>query len=437
MKAPAYRLNVAKANASGPVSAHGPVQRRANKTGLPDTLKAGIEHLSGHSMDDVKVHYNSSRPAALQAHAYAQGTDTHLAPGQERHLPHEAWHVVQQKQGRVKPTRQLKGKTAINDNRGLEKEADVMGQRALRTNREPDVASLALATAGYDTVQLGGGNRGTETVKYGLGGLIVGAALCWLLMQSPGLALTWWPLLALFLPTILGSWQGYREGLKQEEDAEEWENLQPILKLFPNQEPEALEGEIETFKKQKEFDGGDSFIVSYKQRRAFERRLNTGEGFLWVYTEDKDLRIGSKEKNQHSVVAGGKKVYGAGEGEKPAAASPVTDQLGTIRQLELRVKKFNDGRGTYEAMLKEAKENLKKLKQEAKPNTFPNDVIRINLRSGHYMPDLTMDEWQLATYAWKQAGYKTIMRTGGGNAFLPKDRPKDDTQDGKEDKKNK
>lgn len=61
---------------------------------------------SGHSMDNVKVHYNSSEPASLQAHAYAQGTDIHLASGQERHLPHEAWHIVQQAQGRVKPTTQ-------------------------------------------------------------------------------------------------------------------------------------------------------------------------------------------------------------------------------------------------------------------------------------------------------------------------------------------
>lgn len=35
---------------------------------------------------------------------YSQGTDIHIGPGQEKHLPHEAWHVVQQKQGRVKPT---------------------------------------------------------------------------------------------------------------------------------------------------------------------------------------------------------------------------------------------------------------------------------------------------------------------------------------------
>ena len=45
-------------------------------------------------MDDVNVHYNSNKPAQLQAHAYAQGTDIHLGPGQEKHLPHEAWHVV-------------------------------------------------------------------------------------------------------------------------------------------------------------------------------------------------------------------------------------------------------------------------------------------------------------------------------------------------------
>lgn len=108
-----------------------PLQRQPNNTGLPDNLKSGIENLSGYSMDDVKVHYNSDKPAQLQAHAYAQGTDIHVAPGQEKHVPHEAWHVVQQKEGRVQPTKQLKGTTNINDDAGLEKEADVMGAKAM------------------------------------------------------------------------------------------------------------------------------------------------------------------------------------------------------------------------------------------------------------------------------------------------------------------
>jgi Domain of unknown function (DUF4157) len=108
------------------------IQRKANNTGLPNNLKSGIENLSGHSMDDVKVHYNSDKPAQLNAHAYAQGSDIHIASGQEKHLPHEAWHVVQQKQGRVKPTLQMKGKVNINDDAGLEKEADVMGAKAMQ-----------------------------------------------------------------------------------------------------------------------------------------------------------------------------------------------------------------------------------------------------------------------------------------------------------------
>ena len=108
------------------------VQRKENNTGLPDNLKSGIENLSGISMDDVKVHRNSDKPAQLNAHAYAQGTDIHLGTGQEKHLPHEAWHVVQQKQGRVQPTKQLKGKVNVNDDSKLEKEADIMGNRALQ-----------------------------------------------------------------------------------------------------------------------------------------------------------------------------------------------------------------------------------------------------------------------------------------------------------------
>lgn len=104
-------------------------QQKPNNTGLPDNLKAGVESLSGFSMDDVKVHYNSSQPATVQALAYTQGTDIHVAPGQERHLPHEAWHVAQQLAGRVEPTTEVGG-MPVNDNIGLEHEADVMGARA-------------------------------------------------------------------------------------------------------------------------------------------------------------------------------------------------------------------------------------------------------------------------------------------------------------------
>ena len=102
---------------------------RPNNTGMPDNLKSGIESLSGFSMDDVRVHYNSSKPATVQALAYTQGTDIHVAPGQEKHLPHEAWHVAQQMAGRVSPTTNING-MPVNDNAALEHEADVMGEKA-------------------------------------------------------------------------------------------------------------------------------------------------------------------------------------------------------------------------------------------------------------------------------------------------------------------
>tara|TARA_A100000164_G_scaffold275481_1_gene247492 strand:- start:135 stop:929 length:795 start_codon:yes stop_codon:yes gene_type:complete len=110
--------------------AEGQTASKGNQTGLPDNLKSGIESLSGMSMDSVQVHYNSDKPAQLNALAYAQGSNIHVGPGQEKHVPHEAWHVVQQAQGRVNPTKETSGGTQINDDKSLETEADVMGAKA-------------------------------------------------------------------------------------------------------------------------------------------------------------------------------------------------------------------------------------------------------------------------------------------------------------------
>ncbi|MFT4925242.1 MAG: hypothetical protein ACI8WB_001334, partial [Phenylobacterium sp.] len=115
--------------------ADGAVQRRVeaapNRTGLPDGLKSGMENLSGFNLDHVRVHRGSSKPAAVQAHAYAQGSDIHLASGQEKHLPHELGHVVQQMQGRVRANTSVNG-VGVNDDAGLEGDATRMGAGALQ-----------------------------------------------------------------------------------------------------------------------------------------------------------------------------------------------------------------------------------------------------------------------------------------------------------------
>jgi hypothetical protein len=64
-----------------PESVKKKVSEKTGNSGLPDALKSGIESLSGFNLDDVRVHYNSNKPATLQAHAYSQGNDIHLGSG--------------------------------------------------------------------------------------------------------------------------------------------------------------------------------------------------------------------------------------------------------------------------------------------------------------------------------------------------------------------
>jgi hypothetical protein len=103
---------------------------RENKTGMPTGLKDRMENLSGMDLSDVRVHRNSSKPDRMNALAYTEGRDIHLAPGQDQHLAHEAWHAVQQKEGRVAPSIQTKTR-ALNHDNGLESEADRMGDKAM------------------------------------------------------------------------------------------------------------------------------------------------------------------------------------------------------------------------------------------------------------------------------------------------------------------
>lgn len=94
-----------------------------NRTGIPNHVKAGFEKRSGYSFDDVRVHYNSHKPAQFQALAYTQGNHVYMGPGQERHLSHELGHVVQQMEGRVRPKGTVNG-APVNDEKRLEREAD-------------------------------------------------------------------------------------------------------------------------------------------------------------------------------------------------------------------------------------------------------------------------------------------------------------------------
>lgn len=166
------QLMTSQAGASATSSAGG-------GSGMPEELQAGLKRMSGMDLSDVSVHRNSPEPAKLDALAYAQGNDIHLGPGQDTHLPHEAWHVVQQRQGRVQPSMQM-GDTAINDDASLEREASAMGEQAQAAGKDgaptegaagpaaegraDSAASAGPAASGPATAQLMWNGQGSKQI---------------------------------------------------------------------------------------------------------------------------------------------------------------------------------------------------------------------------------------------------------------------------------
>ena len=100
---------------------------KENRTGIPTQLKERMEQRTELSFDDVRVHYNSGMPSKLGALAYTQGNQVEIGPGQERHLPHELGHVVQQKLGLVRANAMHPLGVAMNTEEALERQADEIG----------------------------------------------------------------------------------------------------------------------------------------------------------------------------------------------------------------------------------------------------------------------------------------------------------------------
>ena len=101
--------------------------KHKNRTGIPTELKERLEQSTGISLSDVRVHYNSALPEKLDALAYTKGNHVEIGPGQERHLPHELGHVVQQKLGLVRANAMHPSGEALNTDAGLERQADEIG----------------------------------------------------------------------------------------------------------------------------------------------------------------------------------------------------------------------------------------------------------------------------------------------------------------------
>lgn len=116
-------------------------RRRKNNTGIPEAIKREAEELSGVSLDDVRIFYKSPEPAKYGAFAFTQGKNIYIAPGQEKHIGHEVWHAVQQKQNRVKG-KSYEGGLA-NFDKNLEMEADTFDRKWINKVVPGEIAHLA------------------------------------------------------------------------------------------------------------------------------------------------------------------------------------------------------------------------------------------------------------------------------------------------------
>ncbi len=96
---------------------------------LPSHIRAHHEAASGVSLHDAQVFRNSPLPERWSAEALTFRNRVFLGPGKERHLAHEAWHVVQQKRNAVHAEFRI-GETGVNTSARFENEADRMGARA-------------------------------------------------------------------------------------------------------------------------------------------------------------------------------------------------------------------------------------------------------------------------------------------------------------------
>ncbi|MDB4958767.1 MAG: hypothetical protein JWO36_6336 [Myxococcales bacterium] len=106
---------------------------------LPAEVRTKMEGSFGADFSKVRIH-QTGQAEAIGAQAFAQGENIHFAAGKydpnstagQELLGHELAHVVQQRQGRVAPTMQMKGGLGVNDDAALEHEADVMGALAVQ-----------------------------------------------------------------------------------------------------------------------------------------------------------------------------------------------------------------------------------------------------------------------------------------------------------------
>lgn len=204
-------------------------------------------------------------------------------------------------------------------------------------------------------------------------------------------------------------------------------------KLFENHQPAALAGEIRTYLQYRKTNakvvgnGSDAhyetdppfkvgFVIHLNDqtREQFKSIIDTGCKVLWALDENDILSIGDPKSTKHSVVAVGKKVWGAGIAQLEID-SRLDAYLAMVSERERALDMRNKASDATGKTKEEYEDNAKYLEQKADeyeqgldgwqpPNEGGRpDTVVLDFDSGHYTPS---GAWKAAQRAWSDVGYK-------------------------------
>jgi hypothetical protein len=370
-----------------------------------------MERTLGADFSNVRVHVGP-QPGRIGALAFTSGSDIFFAPGQYqpqtatglRLIGHELAHVLQQRAGRVRNP-SPSGVAVIQD-RLLEAEADRAAHRAAAAcitaprTVPPGAASQRSASPGSTA------GRHSPVQGYLLGGL--------------GLA---------GLLGLVGIYNYYH-----------------TVPTRTNRQPQHYEAEVGNYLRGWRETRQDPynlqvFRVTFNDNAGeFRNRVRSGVRFIWALTVDGRLGIASMQNTQHPIAAQGADVIGAGEGQlaravdnpELTAADAANAQLTTARQRtrgawQRTVEKLQNpaSQGPTVKNLMENSLALRQMGQDmmadvpAEPvwRNAGDDIVYLNLQSGHYTPELSgrffrSRVWSYAFAAWRQAGFDARREPG-------------------------
>lgn len=119
---------------------------------LPEDLQENMENSFGQDFTNVNIQKNSQEAVDLNARAFTKGDSVHFAPDEfkpnsekgKNLIGHEFAHVTQQRSGVVKPTSVMGKGLILNDDKKLEREADIFGEKAINGELLPKYQSSSL-----------------------------------------------------------------------------------------------------------------------------------------------------------------------------------------------------------------------------------------------------------------------------------------------------